>query len=165
MRLGRLLGFVFVIVASAAALSGVVNAGDDVVGASVTPIQIRGCWMGNVTNDSFGNTTVEFLLDQRGDKIKIVKRPCPVASNCGGSSILFGVFGGPIGGRANSTGFTFHGRVKAIGNPATFPVGNHGCGIVGQGVLQQDGSIEGSYSFRGRCAGNGGDFKVFAACN
>jgi hypothetical protein len=156
---------VFLLTAFAAALGGVVNAaGDDVVGASVTPIQIKGCWIGDVTNDSFGNTTVEFLLDQRGDRIVMVKRPCPGASSCG-SSILFGDLGGTIGGKVSSTGFTFHGRVRASGNPAFFPVGNRGCGIIGQGVLEQDGSIEGSYSFRGKCAGNGGDFKVFAACS
>lgn len=155
---------------------GLAGAGEAVsLGASAPPIEIEGCWTGAVSSDSQGNERITLVFDQNGEKIRRGSRVAVgvCASRCG-SSVRIGdnvtVFSS-IGGAVDSTGFTFDGRFKFPDSlPMNFRGPRIGCRIVGQGVLQNDGSIAGSYSYGGRCAEQGfvgGDFSVMPSqsCN
>lgn len=162
-------------IATAAVTVSPVSAGGDasVSDASAPPIEIDGCWTGTVANDSQGNNSITFTFDQNGKKLRHGSRVAAgsCAGRCGsyvrvGDSVT--VFS-PIGGAVDPTGFTFDGHFKFLAPvPLSVRAPRIGCRITGQGILQNDGSISGSYSYQGRCAVFGyvgGDFSLTSSCN
>jgi hypothetical protein len=147
---------------------GLAGAGATMSGidASAPPIEIEGCWTGAVSSDSQGNDSITFVFDQNGTKIRRGPRVAvgSCASRCG-SSVRIGdnvTVLSPIGGTVDSTGFTFDGHFR-FPLPMSFRGPRLECRIIGQGGLQNDGSIAGSYSYAGKCGEQGfvgGDFSL-----
>ena len=141
--------------------------------ANAPTLDIQGCWTGDVSNDSLGNTSITFAFVQRGPRIQKGPKHCPATSSCG-SAVFLGdtvAVAVPIGGTVDSTGFSFHDHFR-------FPLSGCGqafrkcrpmrCEITGQALLQNDGSFTGSYQYQGKCAELGfvgGDFSISRSCN
>ena len=100
----------------------------------VRPLDIKGCWSGEVVDTGDGSGTVSFQLDQNSNRKKVVT----------GSTFDFqwtdSAFArGPIKGTVSATGFKFKGNAGA------------GCTIHGSGAGDAT-ALTGTLEFVGGCA-------------
>ncbi len=92
---------------------------------------IAGCWQGNAFNDSQGNTSIQFFFQQTGKKLSKKHSTLDIEPAVS--------VHGPIIGKVSSAKFTFHGHMA------------NGCNIKGHGTFQTPTSLEGGYSYVGKC--------------
>jgi hypothetical protein len=161
-----------VVAATSLAPVGLARAGEiaNSPDAKAAPIDVNGCWKGELSNDSLGNTSIFLVLDQVGSKIRKGSYRVRHGGGCFGRCLSLVRIGSTsnistlISGTVDSTGFKFIGRFRF---PAELPGVLRGhrlrCGLDGSGVLQGDGSISGNYLYLGECKAPefvGGDFSI-----